>query len=57
MFGMAVVPEKPQAAEMIRTQTGSSDAPSSLQLCRNYPESFGPLGESCGINEGLVDFL
>lgn len=48
MFGVAVEPETPQAAGIIGTQTGSSDAPGSLQVCRNYPGSSGPLDESCG---------
>lgn len=53
VFGKADVAKTPQAAVMIKTQTGSSDAPGSLQVCRNYPESSGPLGESCEI-EGVL---
>lgn len=55
MLALAAAPEKPQAAEMIKTKPGSSDAVSSPQVCRNYPGFSGPLDELCEMNKNKIN--
>lgn len=55
LSGMAAVLKTPRAAEMMtETPPGCSDAAGSLQVCWNYPESSGPLGEFCRIKLFLM---